>query len=90
MTQQHSGTTQLQKVTALIHIKELELYYAKLMALKYQNISGAGWISSIVQGSAGAFLAVLSGKKARKWNDEVVRLENEVLLLLVEKRIAEG
>ena len=60
---------QLQEITTKIDKIEEVLKQAQSMSGRYTRKSDIGWLLSMFSGEAGTLLAVLSGMKARKWDD---------------------
>jgi hypothetical protein len=80
---------ELHEITKTIRKKEDVLRHVKRMGTNYANKSDTGWLLSMFAGEAGTLLAVLSGIKARKWDDVVHVLEEEILLLKIDKKLKE-
>ena len=80
---------QLEEISLAITRREEVLTLAKDISLGYTQKTNLGWLLSTCAEEAGTILAVLSGTHAKKWDEIVHKLEEEISLLKVDKKFTE-
>jgi hypothetical protein len=80
---------ELQAITSALQEKEQLLQKARQLSQKQSKKSDIGWFLSNFTDEIGTIMAVLSGQKARKWDDVVRYLEQEIVLLKVDQKLKE-
>lgn len=78
---------ELQAITSALQEKEQLLQKARQLSQKHSKKSDMGWFLSGLSDEVGTIMAVLSGQKARKWEDVVRYLEQEIVLLKVDQKL---
>lgn len=74
-------------IAARIQFKEAILQYILAVRNQTKSSSDFGWLLSLATGDAGTLLAVLNGKKARRFDAIIQKLEREIILLKVEEKM---
>ena len=85
--QPSSASRRLRAIEQAIHKHELLLELARTLEGRDQRRSDRGWLISMFTLEAGTMLAVLSGRKARRWGSLIRSLEMDLLLLQMERRL---
>lgn len=78
---------ELEDLSAAICEKEQLLESARMTGVRHWRRSDTGWLLSALSDQVGTLVAVVSGKKARKWREVIRKLEEEILLLKVDQKL---
>ena len=75
-------------IGARIRFKQALLEYMLSIKSRTKNSSDFGWLLSLAAGDVGTLMAVLEGKSSRQFDALIRRLEQEIIDLKVDEKLA--